>query len=88
MVKPPEGPGLGAKIDFELIERKKTTVLSESGPFGLASLEAAAEPRRRCDSVAVLRLTLKPPRTAGRGNGLFFLQQILEARKRVVRSDR
>ena len=27
-VKPPEGPGLGAKIDFELIERKKTAVLS------------------------------------------------------------
>jgi L-alanine-DL-glutamate epimerase-like enolase superfamily enzyme len=28
MVKPPDGPGLGAKIDFDLIERKKTTVLS------------------------------------------------------------
>jgi L-alanine-DL-glutamate epimerase-like enolase superfamily enzyme len=27
LVKPPEGPGLGAKIDFELIERKKTDVL-------------------------------------------------------------
>ena len=24
----PEGPGLGGQIDFELIERKKTTVLS------------------------------------------------------------
>lgn len=27
-VRPPDGPGLGAKIDFELIERKKTGVLS------------------------------------------------------------
>jgi len=27
-VKPPEGPGLGAEIDFDLIERKKTTALS------------------------------------------------------------
>ena len=27
-VKPPDGPGLGAKIDFDLIERKKTDVLS------------------------------------------------------------
>ncbi|MEN3354181.1 MAG: hypothetical protein V7640_2339, partial [Betaproteobacteria bacterium] len=27
LVKPPDGPGLGAKIDFELIERKKTDVL-------------------------------------------------------------
>ena len=26
--KPPDGPGLGAKIDFELIERKKTATLS------------------------------------------------------------
>ena len=26
-VKPPDGPGLGAKIDFDLIERKKTQVL-------------------------------------------------------------
>jgi L-alanine-DL-glutamate epimerase-like enolase superfamily enzyme len=26
-VKPPEGPGLGASIDFDLIERKKTAVL-------------------------------------------------------------
>ena len=26
-VKPPEGPGLGANIDFDLIERKKTAVL-------------------------------------------------------------
>lgn len=26
-VKPPEGPGLGAKIDFDLIERKKTALL-------------------------------------------------------------
>jgi L-alanine-DL-glutamate epimerase-like enolase superfamily enzyme len=26
-VKPPDGPGLGAKIDFELISRKKTEVL-------------------------------------------------------------
>lgn len=28
MVRLPEGPGLGAKLDFELIERKKTGVLS------------------------------------------------------------
>jgi L-alanine-DL-glutamate epimerase-like enolase superfamily enzyme len=28
MLKPPEGPGLGAKIDFDLIRRKKTSVLS------------------------------------------------------------
>ena len=27
-VRPPDGPGLGAKIDFALIERKKTSVLS------------------------------------------------------------
>jgi L-alanine-DL-glutamate epimerase-like enolase superfamily enzyme len=27
-VKPPDGPGLGAQIDFELIERKKISVLS------------------------------------------------------------
>ena len=27
-VRPPDGPGLGARIDFELIERKKTGVLS------------------------------------------------------------
>lgn len=27
MVRPPEGPGLGAKIDFELIKRKTTAVL-------------------------------------------------------------
>jgi L-alanine-DL-glutamate epimerase-like enolase superfamily enzyme len=27
-VKPPDGPGLGAKIDFDLIERKKTEVLT------------------------------------------------------------
>ena len=27
MVRPPEGPGLGAQIDFDLIERKKTAVL-------------------------------------------------------------
>ena len=27
MVRPPEGPGLGARIDFELIERKKTALL-------------------------------------------------------------
>ncbi len=27
LVRPPDGPGLGAKIDFELIERKKTDVL-------------------------------------------------------------
>ena len=27
MVKPPDGPGLGAKIDFDLMERKKTAVL-------------------------------------------------------------
>jgi L-alanine-DL-glutamate epimerase-like enolase superfamily enzyme len=26
-IRPPDGPGLGAKIDFELIERKKTDVL-------------------------------------------------------------
>jgi L-alanine-DL-glutamate epimerase-like enolase superfamily enzyme len=28
MIRCPEGPGLGAQIDFELIERKKTSVLS------------------------------------------------------------
>ena len=28
MVRLPEGPGLGAKIDFELIERKQTAVLA------------------------------------------------------------
>jgi L-alanine-DL-glutamate epimerase-like enolase superfamily enzyme len=28
MITCPEGPGLGAKIDFELIERKKTSVLA------------------------------------------------------------
>jgi L-alanine-DL-glutamate epimerase-like enolase superfamily enzyme len=28
MVHAPTGPGLGADIDFELIERKKITVLS------------------------------------------------------------
>ena len=28
LVHAPNGPGLGAKIDFELIERKKTAVLS------------------------------------------------------------
>ena len=27
-VRPPDGPGLDAKIDFALIERKKTSVLS------------------------------------------------------------
>ena len=27
-VRPPDGPGLGAKIDFGLIERKKTNVLA------------------------------------------------------------
>jgi L-alanine-DL-glutamate epimerase-like enolase superfamily enzyme len=27
LVRPPDGPGLGAKIDFDLIERKKTDVL-------------------------------------------------------------
>jgi L-alanine-DL-glutamate epimerase-like enolase superfamily enzyme len=27
LVRPPDGPGLGAKIDFELIERKQTAVL-------------------------------------------------------------
>jgi L-alanine-DL-glutamate epimerase-like enolase superfamily enzyme len=27
-VKPPDGPGLGAKIDFDLIERKKIEILS------------------------------------------------------------
>ena len=27
-VRPPDGPGLGAKIDFALIERTKTDVLS------------------------------------------------------------
>ena len=26
-VRPPDGPGLGAQIDFGLIERKKTAVL-------------------------------------------------------------
>ena len=28
MVRPPAGPGLGAQIDFDLIERKKTAVLT------------------------------------------------------------
>ena len=28
MVRPPEGPGLGAKIDFDLIERKKISIVS------------------------------------------------------------
>ena len=28
MVRPPDGPGLGAKIDFELIKRKQVEVLS------------------------------------------------------------
>lgn len=27
LVRPPEGPGLGARIDFDLIERRKTAVL-------------------------------------------------------------
>jgi L-alanine-DL-glutamate epimerase-like enolase superfamily enzyme len=28
MVKPPDGPGLGAQIDFDLIKRKTTAVLA------------------------------------------------------------
>ena len=28
MIRPPEGPGLGAKIDFDLIQRKKTALLT------------------------------------------------------------
>lgn len=27
LARPPEGPGLGARVDFDLIERRKTAVL-------------------------------------------------------------